>query len=140
MFIMRITEIIELNYKYIVVKTRNRLRPKLRYTLPLQVPMIPDDPFELMVSGVAHEVRWDGEKKICTARLTNIEVEDLVNLDSYGIYEEVVEWWNEQHERGLGGLIDVLNSATFLKDEKYIKYKELKEKIDLLRLFRKRFR
>lgn len=138
--LMRVTEIVELNYKYIIVKTRNRLKPKLRYVVPLQVPIIPDDPFELNVSGVAYSVSWDEEKRICTTKLTNIEVEDLVSLDSYEIYEEIVEWWKEQQEDGLDGLIDALNAGTYLKDDKHLKYQEIKEKIDLLRLFRKRFK
>ena len=123
--LMRVTEIVELNYNYIVVKTRNRLKPRLRYVVPLQVPMIPDEPFELNVSGVAHNVSWDKEKRICTTKLTSIEVEDLVSLDSYEIYEEIVVWWTEQKEDGLGDFIDALNAGTFLKDDKYLKYREM---------------
>lgn len=128
---LKIVEIVELNYSHIVLKIENKVRQGLRYTIPLIVPMIPDDPFELEVSGVVHDIICNEEENFCTVKIVNLEIENLIKVDSKDVYDEIVDWWQEKREEGTGEVLNVFNVP-----EKYFRYRELKRKMELLKLFR----
>jgi len=134
-----ILEIVELGYNYIVLKAKDEdIKPRLRYTVPLVVPMVQGlEPFEFTVSGVVSEVNWDKKYGICTFKLVNLELEELYKIDSWDVYDEIVAWWQEQREPVIG---KDENTITIYNTDKYTKYKKIKQKIDLLRLFSSRRR
>jgi len=136
MDVVKVIEVVELNYRYIIIKTKDSVKAGLRYTLPLIVPYSPDsEPFELTISGVISEVSWDEKREICKLKLTKLEIEKLYALDSWDVYDEVVSWWNEQKEPT--AVLNEVEDIAIIYGEKYRKYKKIKEKLDLLRLFGK---
>jgi len=136
---IKIVEIVELDYKHIILKARDKeLKPRLRYTVPLVVPMVSElEPFEFIVSGVVTDVHWDEKYEICTFKLVNLELEELYKIDSWDVYDEIVDWWHGQREPVVGREND---NVTIYNTEKYNKYKKIKHKMDLLRLFKSRRR
>jgi len=137
--ILRVLEILELNHRYIVVRSPNDIRMGLRYVLPLTVPIARGtDPIELEVSGVVAEAVWDSRNEICTFKLINLELENLYKLDSWDVYDEIVYWWEEQTEPNVA--MNEAKDVAVIYSEKYQKFKRIKEKLDLLRLFGKRRR
>jgi len=135
--ILRVIEILELSHRYIRVRTMNRVKVGLRYNLPLTVPIAKGcDPIEIEVAGVVAEASWNEEDKTCTFKLVNLDLEALYQLDSWDVYDEIVYWWNDQHEPSVA--MNEAKDTAVIYSEKYKKFKEIKEKMDLLRLFGKR--
>jgi len=136
---INIIEIVELGYKHIILKSEDEtIKPGLRYSIPLVVPMVSElEPFEFIVSGVTADVYWDKERGICTFKLVNLDLEELYKIDSWDVYDEIVDWWNGQREPVVGKDDE---NVTIYNTNKYNKYKKIKQKMDLLRLFRSRRR
>jgi len=126
---MKVLEIVELNYYYIILKTEKKVQAKLRYTIPLTVPIIPDNPFELEIAGIAVDVEWNEKENFCKFKLVNLDIEDLL-IDKNDVFEEIVDWWCSNPDN----LFQI--SDSYLWNDKYKKYREIKEKLDLLRLYK----
>lgn len=135
--ILKVVEILELNHRYIVVRTLNNVRVGLRYTLPLTVPIAKGcEPIEIEISGVVAEASWNKNDQTCRFRLVNLELEALYQLDSWDVYDEIVCWWNDQVEPAVA--MNETKDVAVIYSDKYKKYKEIKYKMDLLKLFGKR--
>ncbi len=137
--VIKVIEIVELNYRHITVRTQNEVKVGLRYTLPLTVPIVRGtEPIEIDVSGIVAEANWNVEEEICTFKLVNLEIENLYNLDSWDVYDEIVLWWEEQVEPSVA--MNEAKDVAVIYSEKFKKFKDIKHKMDLLRLFGKRRR
>jgi len=137
--ILKVVEVVELNHRYVIVRTLNRVKMGLRYTLPLTVPIAKGcDPIELEVAGIVAESSWNEADKVCTFKLVNLELESLYRLDSWDVYDEIVYWWNDQTEPSVA--MNEAKDTAVIYSEKFKKFKEIKHKIDLLRMFGKRRR
>ena len=128
-----VLEIVELNYNYVVVKTKTTdIRPRLRYTIPLIISILPGlEPFVFNISGVVKQFYWDDESETCTFTLANLDLEKLYEIDSWEVYEEIVSRWNEQKNQKIG---EHEESIVIYSSSKYTKYKKIKERMDLIRL------
>lgn len=137
--ILKVIEVVELNHRFVIVRTLNRVKEGLRYTLPLTVPIADGcEPIELDVAGIVSEAAWNEETGVCTFRLVRLEIETLYRLDSWDVYDEIVYWWDEQNEPSVA--LNEAKDTAVIYSEKFKKFKEIKHKMDLLRLFGKRRR